>query len=91
MAHSILIASSGRSTETIEKNSVRPPRIARAAADGGPGRSYPYLCGAATAAAYAGRRFRAGAGEYCGDHDLARYLARVNVMKRVFFRLAKDY
>lgn len=48
-----------------------------------------HLCGAATGAAYAKRRFRASAGQHCGDHDLARYLARVNAMKRVFFRLAK--
>lgn len=47
-----------------------------------------HLCGAATGAAYARRGFRTRAGERCGEHDLARYLARVDAMKRVFFRLA---
>jgi hypothetical protein len=49
-----------------------------------------HLCGVATGAVYAGRKFRVSAGQRCGDHDLARYLARLNAMKRVFFRLAKD-
>ena len=49
-----------------------------------------HLCGAATGAAYARRKFRVSAGQRCGDHDVARYLVRVDAMKRVFFRLAKD-
>lgn len=48
-----------------------------------------HLCGPATGAAYARRKFRVSAGERCGDHDLARYLARIDAMKRAFFRLAK--
>ena len=48
-----------------------------------------HLCGAAKGAAYARHRFRLRAGKHCGDHDLARYLGRVNAMKRAFFHLAK--
>jgi hypothetical protein len=49
-----------------------------------------HLCGAATGAVYARRGFRVSAGQRCGSHDLGRYLTRLNAMKRVFFRLAKD-
>lgn len=49
-----------------------------------------HLCGAGTGAAYARRKFRLSAGQRCGDHGVARYLARLNAMKRVFFRLAKE-
>lgn len=42
------------------------------------------LCGAATGASYAMRRFRLTAGQRCGDHDVDRYLAQVDAMKRVF-------
>ena len=49
-----------------------------------------HLCGAGTGAVYARRKFRVSAGQRCGDHDVARYLARVNAMKHVFFRLAVD-
>jgi len=48
-----------------------------------------HLCGVAKGAAYARHKFRLRAGERCGDHDPARYLGRVNAMKRAFFRLAK--
>lgn len=48
-----------------------------------------HLCGAAKGAAYARHRFRLRVGERCGDHGPARYLARVNAMKRAFFRLAE--
>jgi hypothetical protein len=47
-----------------------------------------HLCGPAAGVAYAKRRFRVSQGQRCGDHNLARYLARVNAMKRVFAGLA---
>jgi len=49
-----------------------------------------HLCGAGAAEAYARRGFRVGAGERCGDHDAAVYLARVNTAKRDFVRLAAN-
>lgn len=47
-----------------------------------------HLCGAGPAEAFARYRFRLPAGERCGDHDAATYLAKVNAMKGVFRRLA---
>jgi hypothetical protein len=47
-----------------------------------------HLCGAAAGDAYAGRGFRLAAGQRCGEHDAAAYLARVAVMHRVFARLS---
>jgi hypothetical protein len=44
--------------------------------------------GAAGGAAYAARGFRPAPGQRCGDHDLRRYLARVNAVKRSFADLA---
>jgi len=49
-----------------------------------------HLCGAGPARAFAHRGFRLAAGERCGDHDAATYLAAVNVMKRQFLRLSAD-
>ena len=49
-----------------------------------------HLCGAGPAAAFARRKFVMIAGERCGDHLVAGYLARVNAMKRQFLRLAAD-
>jgi hypothetical protein len=49
-----------------------------------------HLCGAGTAEAYARRGLRLAAGERCGDHDAAAYLARVNAAKREFTRLAAN-
>lgn len=49
-----------------------------------------HLCGAGPATAYARRKFQLIAGERCGDHPVAFYLARVNAMKRQFLRLAAD-
>ncbi len=46
-----------------------------------------HLCGAAAGDAYARRGFRLTANQRCGDHDAARYLARVNAMKQVFTRM----
>jgi len=47
-----------------------------------------HLCGAGPAKAFARRGFHLVAGERCGDQDAATYLARMNVMKREFLRLA---
>ncbi|MFL6933832.1 MAG: transglycosylase SLT domain-containing protein [Xanthobacteraceae bacterium] len=49
-----------------------------------------HLCGAGPALAFASRGFHAVAGERCGDHAVAAYLAKVNAMKRQFLRLAAD-
>ena len=49
-----------------------------------------HLCGAGPADAYARRGFRPAPGQRCGDHDVARYLALVNAMKRQFARLATE-
>jgi hypothetical protein len=47
-----------------------------------------HLCGAGAGEAYAGRGFRLTAGQRCGEHDAAAYLARVAVMHRLFARLS---
>ena len=49
-----------------------------------------HLCGASPASAFAQRGFQAMAGERCGDHPVAAYLAKVNAMKRQFLRLAAN-
>ena len=49
-----------------------------------------HLCGAGAADAYARRGFRLTPGQRCGDHDVARYLAKLDAMKRRFVRLAAD-
>jgi len=49
-----------------------------------------HLCGAGPATAFARRKFQTIAGERCGDHLVAGYLARVNAMKRQFARLAAE-
>jgi hypothetical protein len=46
-----------------------------------------HLCGAGAGDAYARRGFRLTPAQRCGDHDPARYLARVNAMKRQFARM----
>jgi hypothetical protein len=46
-----------------------------------------HLCGPARGGAYARRGFQS-AGQRCGAHDLAGYLAQVNALKRLFARLA---
>jgi hypothetical protein len=48
-----------------------------------------HLCGASPASAFARRGFQATAGERCGDHLVAAYLAKFNAMKRQFQRLAQ--
>jgi hypothetical protein len=47
-----------------------------------------HLCGAGVGSAYARRGFRLAPGQRCGDHDPARYLARINALKQQFARLA---
>jgi hypothetical protein len=52
--------------------------------------AFIHLCGAGPASAYARRKFQMMAGERCGDHLVAAYVAKVNAMKRQFLRLAAD-
>ncbi|MGH7421829.1 MAG: lytic transglycosylase domain-containing protein, partial [Candidatus Rokuibacteriota bacterium] len=47
-----------------------------------------HLCGAGPGDAYARRGFRLAPGQQCGDHDVSRYLAQVNRVKRRFARMA---
>jgi hypothetical protein len=48
------------------------------------------LCGAASAKAFAHRAFHMIAGERCGEHDVATYLAQVSAMTREFLHLAAE-
>jgi hypothetical protein len=50
--------------------------------------AFIHLCGAGPASAFAHRGFQMTAGERCGDHLVAAYLAKVNAMKRQFLSLA---
>ena len=47
-----------------------------------------HLCGAGPGDAYARRGFVLNPSQHCGDHDVGRYLADVNALKRRFSRLA---
>lgn len=47
-----------------------------------------HLCGGGPAKAFARNGYHLAAGERCGDHDAAIYLAEVNAMKRQFLRFA---
>jgi Transglycosylase SLT domain len=47
-----------------------------------------HLCGAGVGQAYARSGFRLISRQRCGDHDVSRYLAQVNGMKRQFARIA---
>ena len=47
-----------------------------------------HLCGAGAGHAYAQSGFRLIPRQRCGDHDVSRYLAQVNGMKRQFARMA---
>jgi hypothetical protein len=49
-----------------------------------------HLCGATSAKAFAHRGFHLIAGERCGEHDVAAYLAHVSAMTREFLRLAAE-
>jgi hypothetical protein len=52
--------------------------------------AFIHLCGAGPAGAFVRRGFQVMAGERCGDHLVAAYLAMVNAMKRQFLRFAAD-
>jgi hypothetical protein len=49
-----------------------------------------HLCGPTSAKAFAHRGFHLIAGERCGEHDVATYLAQVSAMTREFLRLAAE-
>ena len=49
-----------------------------------------HLCGAGSARVFARRGFSLIAGERCGDHDVAAYLAQISAMRREFQRFALD-
>ena len=49
-----------------------------------------HLCGAGSAKAFARHGFRLIAGERCGEHDVATYVAQVNAMKREFLRIGAE-
>jgi len=49
-----------------------------------------HLCGAGPGRAFVRRGFRPAAGEQCGDHLVAAYIAKVNEMKRQFQKLAAN-
>ena len=49
-----------------------------------------HLCGASSAKAFARRGFHLIAGERCGEHDVATYLAQVSAMTREFLRVAAE-
>ena len=52
--------------------------------------AFIHLCGAGPATAFARRHFQMMAGERCGDHLVAAYVAHVNSMKHQFLQLAAD-
>jgi hypothetical protein len=52
--------------------------------------AFIHLCGAGPASAFARRGFQMTAGERCGDHLVATYLAKVNALKRQFQSLAAN-
>jgi Transglycosylase SLT domain len=49
-----------------------------------------HLCGGGGGDAYVKRNFQLSGGQRCGAHDVRGYLARVNAMKQLFARLAKN-
>ncbi len=49
-----------------------------------------HLCGAGAAARFAAQGLRPRPGQHCGDHDLARYLARVHDLAAGFARLSRE-
>src|ERR1700742_3462937 len=52
--------------------------------------AFIHLCGGGPAGAFARRHFQMMAGERCGDHLVAAYVARINAMKRQFQQLAAE-
>jgi hypothetical protein len=49
-----------------------------------------HLCGVGAGNLYARRNFRLAPGQRCGDHSAAGYLTKVDSMKRIFTRLARE-
>lgn len=49
-----------------------------------------HLCGAGAGGGFAKRGFTTGRGQLCGDHDVARYLARLRALQRLFAILAVE-
>ena len=49
-----------------------------------------HLCGVGAADEYVARGFKLTSGQRCGDHLASGYVARVNAMKALFARLAKE-
>jgi hypothetical protein len=49
-----------------------------------------HLCGSGAGNAYAARGFRLRRGQRCGDHNVRRYLAEVNSLKRQFTRFGLE-
>jgi len=49
-----------------------------------------HLCGRERGSAFAARGFRARPGERCGDHELARYVGRVEALKGLFERMDEE-
>jgi hypothetical protein len=49
--------------------------------------AFIHLCGASGASVFVRRGFQVMAGERCGDHPVAAYLAKVTAMKRQFLRV----
>jgi hypothetical protein len=49
-----------------------------------------HLCGAGAGSSFARRGFRVSPGQRCGDHEVRRYVAKVDTMKRVFARLRAE-
>jgi hypothetical protein len=52
--------------------------------------AFIHLCGGGPATAYARRHFQMMAGERCGDHLVAAYISKVNLMRRQFLHFAAD-
>lgn len=46
-----------------------------------------HLCGAGAGNSFARRGFRLTAGQRCGDHEVRRYIAKIDTMRRVFSNL----
>lgn len=49
-----------------------------------------HLCGAGAGSSFARRGFRVTSGQRCGDHEVRRYLARIDTMRRVFVKLRAE-
>jgi hypothetical protein len=49
-----------------------------------------HLCGAGAGNSFARRGFRLTAGQRCGDHEVRRYIAKIDTMRRVFANLRAE-